>query len=112
MARKRRRKKKRPGKGKEALRVHSFRRALERYPELDFTKASREIVRKIKSGDSTPVERQSLRVVVHDVTLDSGEEVRVAYDKKRGAILTFLYKDPEDYLSPEARAWLTSGPSA
>lgn len=96
MARKRRRRR-RKDKG-HALRAHSFRRAVERY-NLDLTPELREeIVGKIQSNKSKPVEQQSLRVSVHDVTLDSGQEVRVAYDRSRKQLITFLYKDPADYL--------------
>jgi hypothetical protein len=91
------RRRRRPPKD-EALRVHSFRRALERYPELDLTDEVRaEIITAIREGKSSPVERQSNRVSVHDVTLKSGHVVRVVYDRQRGRLITFLYKDDKDY---------------
>ncbi len=96
---KRSRKKRRKGNKGKALRVHSFRRAVERY-DLDLTDELRkEITGKIQRSESIPVESQSLRVSVHDVKLNTGETVRVAYDKKRGQIITFLHQDPKDYMS-------------
>lgn len=96
-----RKKKRRKGDKKKALRAHSFRRAVERY-DLDLTDELRaEIIGQITSNKSSPVEVQSLRVTVHDVELTDGRTVRVAYDKKRGQIITFLYKDPKDYLHKE-----------
>jgi len=96
MARRRRRAKSPPKK--DALRVHSFRRAVERYPELDVTDELRaEIVGQIRSNKSTTVEKQSGRVTIHDVTLSSGHVVRVAYDKRRGCIITFLHRDESNY---------------
>jgi len=94
MASKHRRKK--PEDKEKALRVHSWRRALERYG-LDLTDELRkEIIDQIRSGKSTAVEKQSERLSIHDVHV-AGQRVRVAYDKSRGALVTFLFLDDKDY---------------
>jgi hypothetical protein len=81
----------------KALRTHSFRRAVERYG-LDLTDELRqEIIGKIQANKSKAVESQSNRVTIHDVELDSGQTVRVAYDKSRGELITFLHNSPEKY---------------
>lgn len=49
----------------------------------------RRIVNVIQSSRSRVVERQSLRVSVHDVDLD-GVTVRVVYDRHRKQVVTFL----------------------
>ena len=73
----------------KALRVHSRRRAYERYG-IELGPASRKaIVGAIQGGLSRPVERQSLRVTVHDVEFDGGV-VRVVYDSRRKELVTFL----------------------
>lgn len=92
------RRKKRQGKSL-ALEKHSFRRAIERY-DLYLTEAVREeIIGKIQGNKTQHVETQSHRLSVHDVVLESGEEVRVVYDKRRQQLVTFLYKHPSEYLS-------------
>jgi IS30 family transposase len=92
-----RRRKRRKGDKKKALKAHSFRRAVERY-DLDLTDELRqEIIGQITSNKSSPVEVQSHRVTIHDVELEDGTIVRVAYDKKRGQLITFLHKTPEEY---------------
>ena len=116
-----RRKRKKRSKKNYALRVHSFRKGVERYPDLDITDEVRaKIIEAIQAGKSTPVEKQTLRVSIHDVELEPGLIVRVAYDKKRGRIITFLHRDPGDYCvldppskkDPTLEDWLKSGPEA
>jgi hypothetical protein len=75
---------------RESQRKHARMRARERYGiEVgEFTR--NEIIRKIRSGDSTRAWRTSNRVVVHDVELSDGMVVRVAYDNTRKEIASFL----------------------
>ena len=57
------------------MKVHSFRRGVERY-DIYLTEALRkEIIEKIRAGKSKPVEKQSARLSVHDVELDEGKTV-------------------------------------
>jgi hypothetical protein len=73
----------------DAQRSHARRRMAERY-DLNLTPQVRtEIVAAIRSGRSTPVARQSNRVIVHDIAI-RGETVRVVYDRKRAEIITVL----------------------
>lgn len=77
---------------RDAQRRHARRRALERYGlELGAGTRAR-ILEAIHTGRSKLVQRQSHRVVVHDVKLD-GRTVRVVYDKSRGELVTFLPAD-------------------
>lgn len=95
MARQQHRRRKADEKEK-ALRVHSWRRAHERYG-LDLTDELREeIISQIRTGKSIAVEKQSERVSVHDVHV-AGQVVRVAYDKSRGQLITFLFLDDSGY---------------
>jgi hypothetical protein len=75
---------------RKSQRKHARMRARERYGiEVgEFTR--NEIIRKIRSGDSTRAWRTSNRVVVHDVELSDGLIVRVAYDNVRKEIASFL----------------------
>lgn len=78
----------------KAQRRHARIRALER-AGIELSDAKRaEIIGLIRSGKSTMVQKQSLRVSVHDVTLrDGGGRVRVVYDRKRHELVTFLPPD-------------------
>lgn len=76
---------------KSSERSHARRRALERYG-IDMGPHTRKrIISAIQNGTSRLVEKQSLRVTVHDVDLDDeGTTVRVCYDRSRKEIITFL----------------------
>lgn len=73
-------------------RIHAKRRAVERY-SLDLNRQDlRNIVTVIQSNKATPVEKQSHRVTVFDLTYNE-VDVRVVYDKQRKTIVTFLPKE-------------------
>lgn len=76
----------------EHQRAHASRRAMERYGIHLTDDVWRALVACITTGRSTLVERQSNRVVVHDVAYD-GQRVRVVYDTERGQLVTFLPAD-------------------
>lgn len=92
----------------DTVRRHARERGRERYGVEMGSNLEAFIVRQITSGRSRPVERQSLRVSVHDVTLEDGQVVRVVYDKERRQIVTFLPMPPRDHAaedtSPEQRS--------
>lgn len=92
----------------DTVRRHARERGRERYGVEMGADLERFIIGRITSGRSTPVERQSLRVSVHDVTLDDGQHVRVVYDKERRQIVTFLPMPERDHAaeatSPEQRS--------
>ena len=69
---------------------HACRRAMERF-DL-FEKDVFAIEAMIRSGDSTVVERQSHRVVIHEVIYED-VTMHVAYDGLRSQIATFLYPE-------------------
>jgi hypothetical protein len=50
----------------------------------------------IQSGRSRVVEKQSLRVSLHEVTYRD-QTMHVAYDKARSQAITFMYADQRDY---------------
>lgn len=82
------------GRAKEdTVRRHARERGRERYGIEMGPAVEDEIVRKIAGGKSICVERQSLRVSVHDVPLE-GLTVRVVYDKQRRQVVTFLPREP------------------
>lgn len=72
---------------------HARRRARERFG-IKLTRNDQiDMVGMIRDGRSRMVERQSLRVSVHEVEWD-GYKLRVVYDKSRRTIVTVL---PESY---------------
>lgn len=80
---------KRTGGKAKAQRRHARVRAMERYG-MELGPATRgRIIDAIRTGRSSMVERQTLRVSVHDVTIDE-RIVRVVYDRRRKEIVTFL----------------------
>lgn len=94
----------------DTVRRHARERGRERYGIEMGEHMERLIIGRITSGCSIPVERQSLRVSVHDVTLEDGQHVRVVYDKERRQIVTFLPMPTRDHaaevLSPDQRGSL------
>jgi len=70
-------------------RRHARHRAHERYGIDVVPGVRKEIIAKIRSGRSQPVETQSLRISVHDVEIN-GQIVRVVYDRQRKELVTFL----------------------
>lgn len=79
----------RTGNKRRAQYHHAQQRALERYGIALRQSDLDAIVRLIIKGESQLVERQSLRVSVHDVSWD-GQTIRVVYDKQRRSIATVL----------------------
>lgn len=76
---------------------HARLRALQRYG-FELTGGLESKLKTLMAeGKTTLVERQSLRVTVHDVELD-GKELRFVYDSKRHQVVTFLYKEASQYL--------------
>lgn len=79
---------------KKSERIHSKRRAYERYG-VELTSNLRDKLRgKIKRSEGTFLRKQSLRVSIWEVS-DGNITYRVAYDKKRSEIITFLTRDYE-----------------
>lgn len=77
---------------KKAQRIHAKRRALERYG-LEVTEEVRDNLKsKVARGDGVFLYRTSRRVSVWELTLE-GNEYRIAYDKNRKEIITFLPND-------------------
>ena len=90
----------------DSERIHSHRRAIERYG-LKASQNMRDKLRcSVKSGGAEVVRRQSLRVTVYDAiyriqSCDTDDESRVgklvilrfAWDKVRGEIITFLPRE-------------------
>jgi hypothetical protein len=75
--------------------IHARRRSLERYGIDLSSRKQILIVGKIQRGESEMVERQSLRISVHEVELED-EKLRVVYDKNRQSIVTVLPKGCDD----------------
>jgi hypothetical protein len=74
-------------------RLHARRRARERYG-IEVGPATRKaILAAIANGRHTLVQRSSLRVSVHDVTVD-GIPMRVVLDRHRNELVTFLPRPP------------------
>lgn len=73
----------------DCQRAHAKRRFQERCG-IQLTKELRkELLSRIRTGGSEPVESQSLRVKLHRILI--GDDYRVVvYDKKRGEIVTVL----------------------
>lgn len=86
---KKRRRKPYRGTKAEAQAIHARKRARERHGVELGADSLRKIVDVIQSSRSRLVERQSLRVSVHDVDLD-GATYRVVYDRNRKQVVTFL----------------------
>lgn len=90
-------------KGKhKAQKIHSRRRAMERYGINPSRALHDEWVRRIQSGDfkqARPLEKQSVRLTVFQLEHD-GEVVRVVYDKTRKQIVTVLPKDDPRWGGP------------
>lgn len=87
-----RRRMSRPPKTRTVLHHHAKGRALERY-DLDLNRHDlAAIIQLIQAQQGRFVERQSFRVSVWDVTYQ-GKVLRVVYDRKRTAIVTFLSAD-------------------
>lgn len=79
---------------------HARRRFGERL-DVDLTDSEyRAVIAAIASGASTFVERQSLRVTVHDVEV-RGKTCRVVYDSQRHVVVTVL--DPA-WIEPTGEA--------
>jgi hypothetical protein len=68
---------------------HAMQRARERYDLVYDAELRARLLNMIRTGQSLGSKRQSHRVTLHDLELD-GVLVRVAYDRKRGEIVTFL----------------------
>lgn len=73
----------------KAQRRHARARALERYGVEVGPDTLRRIIADIQGGRSVVVQKQSLRVTVHDVEVD-GTRMRVVYDRQRKELATFL----------------------
>jgi hypothetical protein len=54
------------------------------------------IVAKIHANQTTPVERQSARISVHDVEHHDAL-YRVVYDRRRKVLVTFLYMSKSEW---------------
>ena len=88
--------KRKKGEKTKALNRHASKRALQRYG-ISITKEDRKrLIELVRSNGTTIVEQQSGRVSIHEAEHE-GQVVRFAYDKSRGAIITFLHRDPEKY---------------
>jgi hypothetical protein len=80
-----------------AQRLHAYGRALLRY-DIELTdELHKRLIRAVQNGRSTPIEKQSLRLSVHEYNLD-GKMIRFVYDKQRKQIVTFLHIDESKYL--------------
>jgi hypothetical protein len=76
----------------KTLRRHASRRSLERVGVVLDPSTHKRIVLDIQEGRSTPIEKQSHRISVHQVEL-AGETVKVVYDRTRKVIVTVLPLD-------------------
>ncbi len=75
----------------KAERAHAQRRALERYGLVCGRHTRQVIIAAITGGKGASfVRRSSLRVSIFDVQIEDGPLVRVAYDRKRKELVTFL----------------------
>lgn len=74
---------------------HAIRRAHERFG-FELSKSDiQTIVKKITSGESIPIERQSNRVTIHTLWYNE-QHLKVAYDKIRKSVITVMYVDDKD----------------
>jgi len=73
---------------------HFLRRVNERFGMHLNEHDIRAMVRMIQNGETTFVQRQSCRVVVHDVVYQ-GETLRVCYDSQRRTLVTVLLPEWE-----------------
>ena len=82
------------GRKKDAQMRHALVRAAERFGLALRREDLAEIVGKIRKNDAMFVRRTSLRCTVWDIDF---REVpcRVVYDRLRGSIVTFLFRDGE-----------------
>lgn len=81
----------------DAQRRHAYSRGLLRY-DIELTdELHKRLVRAVQRNETTPVEKQSNRVSVHELDID-GEPVRFVYDRLRKTVVTFLHRDPSKYL--------------
>jgi hypothetical protein len=76
---------------KKAMTIHAQRRAFQRHGMEIGTKGLTEIAKMIQDSRGTFVRKQSNRVVIWDVVYRE-ETRRVAYDKIRKCIITFMPK--------------------
>lgn len=74
---------------RECERIHAKTRAYQRYGLILNREKLQAVVRDIKTGKATFVEKQSLRVSVFDVLIE-GQMCRVVYDRHRHEVVTFL----------------------
>ncbi len=92
----------RGAKTPKILQKHASRRARERYGFALGAETRRAIIKQIRSGCSTIVVKQSLRVSVHDVVLEDGCAMRVVYDRHRKEVVTVLGADWVPYGSADS----------
>ena len=84
--------KRRKGSKESAQKEHFKRRMAGRF-DLDITnKDIDDIVNLIQTGQTTIVEKQSLRVVIHQIEY-KGELVNIPYDKQRKVPITALFDE-------------------
>lgn len=106
MSRKRTRKNCRRSK-RAAQFEHARKRAMTRYG-LRLTRAVHDhFIKNIHVNGSTLVERQSHRISIHDVKLND-VTYRVVYDSTRKVLVTFLYKEDDEW--PIKRSMVTKQP--
>ena len=81
---------------------HARKRAMTRYGLKLTTEVHDDIVARIHVSGSTLVRRQSNRVSIHDVLLNA-KTYRVAYDCQRRVLVTFLYRDENEWPTKSLR---------
>jgi hypothetical protein len=74
---------------KEAQGIHAKRRAYERYDIALANKDLKIIVKRIQNGNAIFIRRQSLRITIWATSI-CNTVVKVAYDRIRKQIVTFL----------------------
>jgi hypothetical protein len=84
----------------KAQQVHARRRAAERYSVVLSDSVRGSIVHAIQTNRTRLVERQSLRVSIHDVTLDDGLVIRVVYDRRTKQLASVLPRPVEEVPDP------------
>lgn len=75
---------------KKAQSIHAKRRANQRYDLTLSSKDLKEVVKRIQAGNATFIRRDSLRVTVWKILIHD-TIVKVAYDRIRKQIVTFLF---------------------
>ena len=77
---------------RDGQKIHAKKRALQRYGIDVNSKLLHELIKQIQSGKSNYLERKTHRISIHLVHYE-GKSFKVAYDKTRQNICSFLPKE-------------------